>query len=141
MCELLSFALSYAARGWSIIPVARAGKGKQPALRNWRRYRNERAAVEQLTQWCGRDDLAGIAVVCGPISGGVVIRDFDDTAAYKSWADAHPDLAARLPTVKTGRGFHVYFRSGLNRIIKCRDGELRGRGYRSSPNSSVNVAV
>jgi len=71
----------------------------------------------------------------GAASGGLVCRDFDTTDSYEHWKSAHPELAARLPTVKTGRGFHVYFRGSITRIIKGSDGELRGAGYTILPPS------
>jgi hypothetical protein len=60
------------------------------------------------------------------VSGGLAIRDFDKAGAYASWAAGHPKLADRLPTVKTPRGFHVYFRSRSERFCTFEDGELRG---------------
>jgi hypothetical protein len=59
--------------------------------------------------------------------------------AYARWADAHADLATTLPTAKTSRGYHVYFRAdGLpDRVDKYADGELRGgNGYVVLPPSA-----
>src|SRR5262249_55270629 len=52
-------------------------------------------------------------------------RDFDRLGSYESWAAAHPDLAAALPTVATARGRHVYFR-GPEGFADLGDGEYRG---------------
>jgi hypothetical protein len=73
--------------------------------------------------------LDGLAVVCGAISGGLTCRDFDEEAAYTEWRARYPHLAAKLPTVRTGKGFHVYFRSSCRSIRHLGDGELRGNGY------------
>ncbi len=128
--DLLDQALAYAARGWSIIPVA----GKKPTgIKGWTHYQTERPSDEDLCQWfwCGR--ATGLAVICGPVSGGLTCRDFDTETGYQRWAEQYPELAEILPTVKTGRGFHVYFTSDLERIITDDDdsykGELRGSGY------------
>jgi hypothetical protein len=76
-----------------------------------------------------------MAVVLGEISIGLACRDFDTIGAYESWKESHPDLAAILPTVKTGKGYHVYF---LARVQGRKDikgnngkhmGELRGSGH------------
>jgi hypothetical protein len=124
---LLDAALAYTRRGLSIIPT----RAKKPRFR-WKQYQRERAHADLMRDWFGSgrfDDIHGIAVVCGPVSGGLSIRDFDDAETYHRWAGAHPDLAATLPTVRTARGYHVYCRADLSRIIRLGDGELRGAGY------------
>ena len=45
--------------------------------------------------------------------------------AYDRWADAHPEVAARLPTVRTARGYHVYGRLDAEVFRALDDGELR----------------
>jgi len=50
-----------------------------------------------------------VAVILGAASGGLACRDFDDVLAYQSWAAKNPYLARILPTVRTARGYHVYF--------------------------------
>lgn len=124
--DVLSTAKKYAALGLAVIPI-RAGT-KTPALKSWKRYQKERPTeLEQLDWFDGRDDL-GIAVVCGKVSGGLTCRDFDVEQSYHVWAGANPELAAFLPTAKTARGYHVFFRSDLDRVEKLVDGELRGDG-------------
>lgn len=117
----LDDAVSYAARGWSILPV----QGKRPALRSWKVWQAQRPPEATLREWFARTDLDGLAVVCGPVSGGLVVRDFDSIEAYSRWAAEYPDLAGNLPTVETGRGRHVYFR-GPATFHDFGDGEYRG---------------
>lgn len=126
LVDVLSAAKKYAALGFSVIPI-RAGT-KTPAVKSWKRYQKERPTeLEQIGWFDGRDDL-GIAVVCGKVSGGLTCRDFDVEESYHVWAAANPELAAILPTAKTARGYHVFFRSDLDRVEKLVDGELRGDG-------------
>lgn len=62
----------------------------------------------------------------GRPSGGLAVRDFDDAEAYHTWAALHPEDAACLPTVRTGRGFHLYGRLAEEKYDgKFGDGELR----------------
>ena len=123
---LLSAALDYAGRGFSVIPT----RGKQARF-PWKRDQSERPHPDLVRDWFGGRfaDIDGVAVVCGPVSGGLTIRDYDDGDVYDRWAAAHPDLAATLPTVATSRGYHVYCRAELSRIRKVEKGELRGAGY------------
>ncbi len=123
---LLHAAFDYARRGWSIIPIRRGTK--QPAVRSWKPYQKRRPTEAELCRWFAREDVGGLAVVFGPVSGDLTARDFDQLNAYERWAAAHPDLAATLPTVETTRGRHVYFVCRFSGILKQGDGELRGAG-------------
>jgi hypothetical protein len=117
---LLVAALEYAARGWSIISV----KGKVAACL-WKPFQSRPADEPTLRRMFGRKGISGLAVILGSASGGLACRDFDDDAAYRRWATEHPDLASTLPTVKTARGFHVYF-AGPDEFHDLGDGEYRG---------------
>ncbi len=119
MNDLLTHALEYARRGWSIVPV----NGKKSALRPWKRYKAQQAPEANLREWFARDNLSGLAVVCGPVSDGLVVRDFDTVDAYERWAWEYAELAEILPTVRTARGFHVYFSGDVDRIVPVDSGE------------------
>ena len=103
--DLLTAALEYADCGLSIIPVI----GKKSVGR-WKQFQKRVANEAELREAFANPRVTGLAVILGAVSGYLAVRDFDRVEAYESWAAAHPDLAARLPTVRTGRGFHVYFR-------------------------------
>lgn len=123
--DVLSAALSYSKFGWSLIPLT--ASTKLPAVK-WKPFQTARADEHQLCTWFDRREDLGLAVVLGPVSGGLTCRDFDDVAAYEVWKAANPELAKTLPTARTKRGFHVYFHSDLERTEKFADGELRGKG-------------
>ena len=70
----------------------------------------------------------------GDVSGGLISRDFDTMTAYQRWSEAFPELAAKLPTVATSRGRHVYARTepeagvsaaGGKNYLDLGDGEFR----------------
>ena len=137
MHSLLETALAYHRRGWSLLPVRM--EEKKPACR-WKSFQTARASEGDIVRWFRRGDQCGVAVIFGEISGGLASRDFDDREAYEAWARTHTGLAESLPTVKTRRGYHVYFqvdagevldlRRQLNKpdnigAIDCGDGELR----------------
>lgn len=126
MNPLLSAALEYHGRGWSVLPI---GSNKKPAVRSWKEAQTERADEQTLRAQFANPGVTGVAAVCGPVSNGLNVRDFDDAAPAESWSKAYPGLAALLPIAQTARGTHVYCSSGLNRIIACGDGEMRGAGY------------
>jgi len=121
-------ARAYAARGWCIIPIRHKPNtpGKQPAVK-WTEFQSRHPTKAELCGWfASGKPVDGLAVILGPASGGLVCRDFDTLPAYERWAATHPDLARTLPTVRTARGRHVYFRSDWSDFIDFGDGELRG---------------
>jgi len=129
--DLYNWAQHYATRGWSLIPLA---ANKRPAIRKWKVFQDTRPTDAQLREWFQESkgiigEIVGMAVVCGEVSGGIVVRDFDRMDAYTRWTAKYPDMAASFPTVETARGRHVYFLNGLRKIITFGDGELRGAGY------------
>jgi len=127
MNQNLTEALRLADLGCSIIPI-RPGT-KKPALHTWGRYKQERADRETLEHWFERPEI-GVGVVCGSVSDGLVVRDFDEANAYSRWSTEFPQLAETLPHVQTSQGWHVYSKvRGLTRSKNLGDGELRAEGY------------
>jgi hypothetical protein len=131
--DLLTDALVYVGRGLSCIPVTAT---KKPVRRiRWSRFTKRLPTEDEVRGWFARGKVFGIAVICGPISGGLAIRDFDDEDGYEAWKVANPALADTLPTVSTFRGYHVWCRSDHPHIVDLGDGEFRGAGYTIAPHS------
>ncbi len=119
--NVLSWANRYHDRGLCIIPVTRDKR----AVVKWTAFQEQRPTRANLETWFA-DGKHYPAVILGDISGGLVCRDFDKMESYHNWAGAYPDYATTLPTVRTGRGKHVYCRSDWSGFYDCGDGELRG---------------
>jgi len=98
----LSAALAYAALGLSVIPL----DGKRPALKSWTKYQQERADERTIRAW----SFGNVGIVCGRISGNLVVLDLDGAAGYAAFAATFPVLAETY-TVASGGGIgrHVYF--------------------------------
>lgn len=107
-------ALDYVAAGISIIPLRMDGS-KAPALKSWNEFRTRFATNDELDRWFSRP--AGIGIVCGVLSGGLEVLDFDEEpeATFSAWTKRLPlELFARLSVVKTGGlGYHVPYRCGV----------------------------
>ena len=123
--DILEAALDCVQRGWSVIPIR---PGTKKAAGKWREFQKRRPERRELAAWFGNGSRSGLAIVLGEISGGLVCRDFDESASYQRWATEFPDLAKTLPTVATPRGRHVYFRAGILRSQQFPDGEYRATG-------------
>lgn len=136
---LLNEARRFATLGWASLPVTHTPKEKSVALRKWEHFQSIPPTDADYRRWFAKRRV-GIAILCGQVSGGLTVRDFDTMDAYQRWAASHPDLAATLPTVATRRGCHVYFRSNFRDIVKVKyggieEGELRGKGIVIAPPS------
>jgi hypothetical protein len=126
-------ALGYYDWGVCVVPASHRNKKVQVP---WKQFQRERPSEGQVREWFGDDKRRAIAALMGPVSGGLVCRDFDEPASYERWSANHPKLAKKLPTAATGRpGFHVYALADLDEIrqqrpdgggkIELGDGELR----------------
>jgi hypothetical protein len=121
----LSVALQ--AHDLGICCIALKPASKKPASR-WRHRQHRRPERQELVDIFDRSEF-NLGFVCGAVSQNLVARDFDALGSYEKWAVEHPDLARRLPTVRTFRGHQVYFRTPYS--VKSRrllDGELRSEG-------------
>jgi len=110
---ILDEVFNLVAAGLSIIPIKADGT-KAPALGSWKPYQQEMATEGEFRGWFKGND-AGIGVVCGEVSGGLEVIDFDDLSLFAPWCElvdaAIPGLLGRLPKVKTPAGYHCYLRS------------------------------
>lgn len=127
--NVVNICLLYLKRGWSVVPVPH--RQKFPDM-DWKMYQRKRASESEARGWFsgGKEGKAGeegeggsvasllsspgthgLAVICGMVSGNLVCLDFDDLEAYEAWAEANPVAAKELPTAKSARGRHVFFRT------------------------------
>lgn len=154
MNNLEQAALRYAARGMRVVPLHTVvgGRcschkrkkcptpGKHPRESGWQNDASIDPRV--IGAWWRKWPDANIGILMGTSSGGLTVADFDIADAYHNWVAKHPDLAQSLPTVRTGRGFHVYFRWDRRTTTTLIDsetgekiGELKASGYVVAPPS------
>lgn len=137
--ETLRAATQYVAAGLSVIPLE--PRGKRPAFQvlprcnitgkpKWDAYQSRPPTSEELVNWFARAPY-NIGVVCGAVSGGLVVVDFDLLASFDEWCEQ--ELTRWLiPTVETANGRHVYVRVtdkiNGNHRNQARKIDLRGEG-------------
>jgi hypothetical protein len=131
MSSILTNALSYTQQGISVIPsdpktklpywqrLPRIPHPTQPGKTKatWKPYMKKIASMNRLQQWF-QDGCLNITVVCGQVSGGLVVFDFDYDAAviFPRWWQAIGPLAQVLVVVKSFKGYHVYLRVRGQRV-------------------------
>ena len=135
---LVARAKGLMSEGFSVIPVqgdGAAAEPKRPAVK-WRGFQKRRADEAELERLF--DERAGaIGIVCGQVSRLLVI-DFDDHLRYQRFCRHLPQYAGSY-TVKTRRGYHVYFRTDVKvPSHQLEGGDIKGeKSYVVAPPSVI----
>ncbi len=95
--DLAEAALWYRDDGMSVIPVA----DKRPEV-VWKPYQTELPTYEEIRDW----PWPGLAIICGKISGGLLVLDVDGEDGRASISGKH---LPHTPVVFTPRGMHYYY--------------------------------
>lgn len=123
----------YQACKFSIIPIVK--QDKRPLV-EWKEYQNRRPEAGELGEWYEEywSEDANIGIVCGKVSGNLVVLDFDNP---NEWGDFEDNIEERYGTsiyelttvVSTGRGHHVYLRTSSSTQSYKLDGvDIKGEG-------------
>jgi hypothetical protein len=125
-------ALSYAERGWSVIPML--PNAKRPLV-PWREFQQRRAGTAEIEAWFRRWPDANVGVVTGQISGLVVVDVDTRHGGMSSLATAervHGPLPGTVEAITGGGGRHLYFvhpgRWTPNRVALRPGIDVRGDG-------------
>ncbi|MCB9454223.1 MAG: bifunctional DNA primase/polymerase, partial [Anaerolineaceae bacterium] len=100
--HLLTTAQGYRDLGWSVIPL----RGKVAAV-PWKAFQQRKPDPDLLKTWFNQPGITGIGLITGWISG-LIVLDFDTPEAYHAFQLHAPGLA-RTRTVRTKRGWHLYY--------------------------------
>ena len=125
MADMLTAALWYQKKGFSVIP---AKKDKKPFIK-WQDFQRTPATEVQVKEWWQQWPNANIALVTGEKSNLTVV-DADSEAGKAAIEDMLSDTLS-VPVVKTPRGYHYYFsyakgvRNGVQVLTDC---DIRSEG-------------
>jgi hypothetical protein len=102
------------------VNLIRVNDHKTP-IGKWKYYQKNRTTKAELENWCEQKSVHGLAMICGKISGGLVIEDFDVAGFFERFIEAVKrnrevrELAAILPIQQTGSGnYQMAFRCELS---------------------------
>ena len=84
MNEILQAALNFHDAGVSVVPV-RADGSKAP-IGAWKAYQSQRPTREEIIAWFSPATAQGVGVICGAVSGGLEMVEFEGRAVA---ADLH----------------------------------------------------
>lgn len=117
--NVLEVAAEAARAGIVVLPVREDGS-KRPALDSWTQYQERQPTKEELKAWFMREERHGLGFVCGKVSGGLELLEFDEPGAVIGFKGAAVeaglwDVVKRLELGYSestpGGGVHWLFRT------------------------------
>jgi len=91
--------------GFNLIKLSTGTEGKSPVAGvAWKPYMTKKANLEALANHTGN-----FGVVCGAISGNLLVVDYDNKESCKKMIDFEEE-AKKTFVVETKRGYHFYFK-------------------------------
>lgn len=97
-------ALKYLAQGWSVIPIKPGSK--LPAINSWKEYQTRLPTTEEIEKWWKLYPKANIALVCGNISGVIVVDIDPKSGGTTEGLELPPTLSSRTG----GGGQHIFYK-------------------------------
>lgn len=109
---------------------------------SWKPYQERHPTEEEVNRWLehAKREPINLAIVCGKVSEGLVVIDFESEEAFKDFIGKVERLEGDLKyaisntwIVKTGRGYHVYLKLPYGPEVrtkpKLREGvDVKGEG-------------
>jgi hypothetical protein len=117
LCDrMIEIALEYINAGVGVISLKLDGS-KSPAIESVKPFHLRLPTHTEIIRWFSRP--RGMGVLCGVVSRGLEVLDFDCWWPFPDWYRAVESIAVRLPIVETpSGGCHVYYR--CKRICKSK---------------------
>lgn len=116
---ILDTAVAASKAGICVVPVKEDGS-KQPDLPAWTQFQERLPSKVELTDWFVRQERTGLGFICGKVSGGLELLEFDDPDAYHAFKAACVEEGL-WPVLKTleagyfettpGGGVHLLYRT------------------------------
>jgi hypothetical protein len=115
--SLLEIARAYVKAGLSVIPIDhRTKRPYGPSLPKgedgkptWKQFQERLPEDRELKAWFGSGKVKAMAIVCGAISGGLLVIDFDVPGYFEEWKEMAGNLVDGLPVQRTGGGGYQVF--------------------------------
>ena len=120
--NLHNSAYEYRNQGWSIIPIRGDFDPENPkaAAVSWAQFQKRQPTGAEIESWFDKNNFGGLGIVCGSISG-LIVLDFDDVDCAAAFARACPDLTQTYTVTSGKRGLpHYYYHIEDDRQVATR---------------------
>lgn len=120
----LQHALNYLKQGWSVIPIKPGSK--LPSIASWKEYQTRLPTEAEIRKWWKATPSANLALVCGKISGVIVVDIDPKSGGTTEGLELPPTLSSRTG----GGGQHLFYRWNKD-VIGAKVGVRAGIDIRS----------
>lgn len=101
---MLNKGLEYLNRGWSVIPIKNGSK--LPLINSWKEYQERLPTEQEVRKWWEENPTANIALICGKISGVIVVDIDPKSGGTTEGLELPITLSARTG----GGGQHLFYK-------------------------------
>ncbi len=100
----LHHAKKYLAQGWSVIPIKPSSK--LPSIISWKEYQERYPTIAEIEKWWTDRPDDNIALICGKISGVIVVDIDPKSGGTTEGLELPPSLCSRTG----GGGQHIFYK-------------------------------
>ena len=118
----LEAALALRELGWNVVAAPRGGKSP---LGQWKRWQTEVIPERILREVFDDESDHNLFVITGSVSR-LAVLDCDDDAAVKYWRSRLGEVLEKTARVRTGNGYHFYFRLEEGQVERGRSSPQDG---------------
>lgn len=111
------------AAGISVVPPREDGT-KAP-IAAWKDYQTTAAGPLKVAEWYA-GDRAGVGVICGAVSGGLELLEFDDAAILGDFITAATGAGCKPLLTRVARGYYETTPHGHHLFYRIADGPVPG---------------
>jgi putative DNA primase/helicase len=136
---MLEIALRAHRYGICVVPPAEDGT-KRPVASSWKEYQRRLSTEKEIHGWYARH-RTGMGWVCGAISGGLELFDFDKRSAYEEFSARArkaglTDLIGRLES-----GYLEHSPNGVHLFYRCAETECKKLARRKNEDGSIKTLI
>jgi len=109
--SVLDYIRFYREQGFNLIPLG--FRTKKPVI-DWKELQERMITDEEIQRYWGNEDVKyNVGIMCGKISGNLVVIDFDSEESFHKFFgnDNHNIYTVKSGREEGGAGYHVYFRT------------------------------
>ena len=125
--------------GICVLPPKQDGS-KRPDAVSWTKYQTQRTTEEQIRS-AYRGSRTGLGYVCGAISGGLELFDFDERSAYDEFKARASDAGLAKLVARIESGYRENTPNGVHLFYRCTETECKKLAQRHNEDGTVKALI
>ena len=137
--DVLEHAIRANEAGICVLPPKQDGS-KRPDAASWTKYQSQRTTEEQIRS-AYRGSRTGLGYVCGAISGGLELFDFDERSAYEEFTSRAADAGLAKLVARIENGYLERTPNGVHLFYRCTDTECKKLAQRHNEDGTIKALI